>query len=86
MVYPSEIPLVSLLIGFYLGSKSERSGLPEETLAKVKRVFKKIELKREKVGAVEAPNAKMIERYDNPIKKAEEDEMAKTLVRLREKR
>jgi len=76
------VTIISLLLGFYLGSKSERSGLPEETLAKVKQVFKKIQLKREAVGGVTRPTAQDIERYDNPKLKEEEQAMAETFSQI----
>ena len=73
------ITLISLLIGYYLGKGV--NPLPKETIEKVKRVFEALPNKSG-VGAVERPSATQLEKFNNPINKAGEEETSKMFERL----
>jgi hypothetical protein len=69
----------AIYIGFALGKNS--SIIPEETKRQVKRLIQALPIKKD-IGMVERPTAHQIENYNNPIQKAEEEEMNKTFSEI----
>ncbi len=67
--------LISLWIGYAIGKGS--SIIPEETQKQVKRLARALPIDRG-IGAVPRPTARDIKRFENPLLKAEEEEMSKT--------
>jgi hypothetical protein len=78
-IYGAIVLLIGILVGFYLGKGS--SLIPEETQKQVKRLIQSLPIKHD-VGAVERPSAKMVEDFNNPIKKAGDEEMSKTFSEI----
>lgn len=76
------VTLISLLIGFVLGKLT--NPFTQETVQKVKQVFDAIpnSVLKKDIGAVERPTATMVEDYNNPVKRAGDNEMSKTLEKL----
>ena len=71
------ITIISLLIGFVLGRFS-----PSELKEKFETYKREIIKKRSPVGAVLAPDAKQLDRIQNPKKYEEEKEMEKVFEEL----
>ena len=68
-----------IYLGYALGKNS--SIIPEETKRQVKRLIQALPIKND-LGAVERPTAHQIENFNNPIQKAEEEEMNKTFSEI----
>lgn len=71
----SVLSLISLYIGYSLGKGS--SIISEETQKQVKRLIQALPIKRD-IGVVPRPTQQDVERFNNPILQAEEEEMSKT--------
>ena len=72
--------LVGILVGFSLGKNS--SIIPEETRKQVKKLVDAMPFTKHDVGGVMRPTAHEVANFENPIKKAEEDEMNKTFSEI----
>jgi hypothetical protein len=71
--------LLGILVGYSLGKGS--SIIPEETRKQVKRLVQALPVDRG-LGGVMRPTAHDIENFNNPVKQAEEAEMAKTFSQI----
>lgn len=72
--------LVGIWVGFSLGKNS--SIIPEETRKQVKRLVDAMPFTKKDIGGVMRPSAHDIANFENPIKKAEEEEMGKTFSEI----
>jgi len=68
--------LVGILVGFSLGKNS--SIIPEETRKQVKKLIDAMPFTKRDIGGVMRPTAHEVANFENPVKKAEEEEMSKT--------
>lgn len=76
------IVIISILIGYFLGRGT--NPFPKETIEKVKKVFENI-IVRSDIGGVERPTARQVEDFNNPLKKAGDNEMSKTFSEIVER-
>jgi len=75
----SVVAAVCLWIGYSMGKNS--SVIPEETQRQVKNLIRALPIKRD-IGAVPRPTAADIKRFENPVLKAEEEEMSNTFKEI----
>lgn len=75
----SLVTLISLWLGYTIGKGS--SIIPEETRKQVSRLIRELPIKRD-IGGVERPTAQDIKRFENPVLRAEEEEMSKTFSEI----
>jgi hypothetical protein len=78
-LYGAIVLLIGILVGFYLGKGS--SLIPEETQKQVKRLIQALPVKND-LGPVERPSAKMVEDFNNPMKKAGDEALSKTFSEI----
>ena len=73
------IVIISVLVGYFIGSKN--NPISKENVDKLRNTIIKTFEKRD-LGAVPRPTAHEIEKFENPVLKAEEEEMSKTFSKI----
>jgi hypothetical protein len=75
----SILTLVSVIVGYLIGKNI--NPFPKDTIEKVKTIFEKIPVKSD-LGAIPRPTQAEIERFNNPLKEAEDKAMGETFAEI----